>query len=71
MVVMVRRRQLRAAPDGLRRELGGRQRRAARQPNRIGHVGRVAQWESARFTRERPLVQSQPCPLKYLLIGSF
>ena len=24
--------------------------------------GRVAQWESARFTRERSLVQAQPCP---------
>ena len=25
-------------------------------------TGRVAQWESARFTRERSLVQAQPCP---------
>ena len=25
-------------------------------------AGRVAQWESARFTRERSLVQAQPCP---------
>lgn len=24
--------------------------------------GRVAQWESARFTRERSLVRNQPCP---------
>jgi hypothetical protein len=26
------------------------------------HRGRVAQWESARFTRERSLVRAQPCP---------
>ena len=26
--------------------------------------GRVAQWESARFTRERSLVRAQPCPSK-------
>ena len=29
---------------------------------RITCSGRVAQWESARFTRERSLVQAQPCP---------
>ncbi len=46
-------------------------RRTTHEPNRIGHVGHVAQWESARFTREKSLVRSQPCPLKYLLIGSF
>jgi hypothetical protein len=28
------------------------------------HAGRVAQWESARFTRERSLVRAQPCPLE-------
>jgi hypothetical protein len=27
--------------------------RTAREPNRIGHVGHVAQWEGARFTRSR------------------
>ncbi len=31
--------------------------------------GRVAQWESARFTRERPLVRTQPRPLKTLQSG--
>ena len=30
--------------------------------NRIGPSGRVAQWESARFTRERSLVRNQPRP---------
>jgi hypothetical protein len=37
-------------------------RRAAGKPNRIGHVGHVAQWESARFTRERAVVRNHPCP---------
>ena len=31
-------------------------------PSSGGPEGRVAQWESARFTRERSLVRAQPCP---------
>ena len=31
-------------------------------PRKILLPGRVAQWESARFTRERSLVRNQPCP---------
>jgi hypothetical protein len=40
--------------------------------NRIKASGRVAQRESARFTRERSLVRNQPCPLENCLqIGRF
>jgi hypothetical protein len=35
------------------------------------HPGRVAQWESARFTREKSLVRTQPCPSKVLQMGLF
>ena len=34
----------------------------AARPRRMGRSGRVAQWESARFTRERSLVRNQPRP---------
>ncbi len=37
-------------------------RRRDRAPNRIGRSGRVAQWESARFTRERSQVRNPPRP---------
>jgi hypothetical protein len=40
-------------------------RRATRKPNRIKPRGHVAQWESARFTRERSVVRNHPCPLRY------
>lgn len=41
-----------------------------RNLNRITRPGRVAQWESARFTRERSVVRNHPCPCrKALLIG--
>jgi hypothetical protein len=36
--------------------------RHPRNANRIQASGRVAQRESARFTRERSLVRNQPCP---------
>ncbi len=36
----------------------------APRANRIGFPGRVAQWESARFTRERSLVRNQPRPCR-------
>ena len=41
----------------------------------MGRSGRVAQWESARFTRERSLVRNQPrpsenIPAKRLFLGS-
>src|SRR6476646_128224 len=32
------------------------------RPSYNPRPGRVAQWESARFTRERSLVRNQPCP---------
>ena len=35
-----------------------------RRANRINAPGRVAQWESARFTRERSQVRNPPRPLK-------
>ena len=37
--------------------------RPAHCPNRLGRSGRVAQWESARFTRERSQVRNPPRPL--------
>ena len=40
-----------------------RRRRRTRARRIICPLGRVAQWESARFTRERSLVRNQPCPL--------
>src|SRR5262249_35605188 len=40
----------------------GRVLAAARSRLGFADRGRVAQWESARFTRERSLVQAQPCP---------
>jgi hypothetical protein len=46
--------------------LAARQHRS-RTPNRIGPPGRVAQWESARFTRERSLVRTQPRPSREAL----
>jgi hypothetical protein len=41
-------------------------RRAIRRPPTpmMARPGRVAQWESARFTRERSLVRNQPRPSK-------
>ena len=36
--------------------------RSARRWPRIPRVGRVAQWESARFTRERSVVRNHPRP---------
>jgi hypothetical protein len=39
-------------------------RRGRPKPNRIGLSGHVAQWESARFTRERSVVRNHPCPLR-------
>jgi hypothetical protein len=36
-------------------------------PNRINSLGRVAQWESARFTRERSQVRNPPRPCLTLL----
>ena len=45
---------------------------ARRPPLESVHSGRVAQWESARFTRERSLVRAQPCPsAKALVIRGF
>jgi NTE family protein len=37
-------------------------RRPSRGPTLLNSPGRVAQWESARFTRERSLVRNQPRP---------
>jgi bifunctional DNA primase/polymerase-like protein len=37
--------------------------RGTQKPNRIKASGRVAQWESARFTRERSQVRNPPRPL--------
>src|SRR5262249_45357203 len=39
--------------------------RRAQKARRIGHRGRVAQWESARFTRERSQVRNPPRPLGF------
>ena len=64
-------------PDGqldARLRLAGRDAGAApvepgaRAPNRIGRSGRVAQWESARFTRERSQVRNPPRPLGKCLV---
>ena len=41
---------------------GFRGRQAATSSYDRGPPGRVAQWESARFTRERSLVRNQPRP---------
>jgi hypothetical protein len=47
------------------RGLWGRwQQREAHDSNRLGDRGRVAQWESARFTRERSQVRNPPRPLR-------
>ena len=58
--------------QGPRLGSNGQQRHRARRlptppappnPNRISRPGRVAQWESARFTRERSQVRNPPRPL--------
>ncbi len=56
-------------PSAAERRLGvsAAQHRRRRRPGTGDRVessptGRVAQWESARFTRERSLVRAQPCP---------
>ena len=36
--------------------------RSGSKPNRLSGPGRVAQWESARFTRERSQVRNPPRP---------
>ena len=51
-------------PPGARRGVARQRSRAPRSPTTIGRSGRVAQRESARFTRERSLVRNQPCPSK-------
>ena len=48
------------APRRLRRRSSARPNPS--KPNRIRPRGHVAQWESARFTRERPVVRNHPCP---------